>query len=147
MRELAKKRKALHSIYILNIQGGIIMKKFLLSILFVSFLAILAACGGEAESESASEPAAKTGAAENTVDVVASNWKFDQESYTAAAGELTVNLTSEEGYHGIAIEGTDLKIDKEGNASTTLETGEYTIICTVPCGEGHEEMTAKLIVE
>ncbi|WP_332694296.1 hypothetical protein [Halalkalibacter lacteus] len=45
----------------------------------------------------------------------------------------------------MAIEGADLKIDGDGEATVTLEAGEYIIYCTIPCGGGHEEMTAKLI--
>ncbi|WP_209121091.1 hypothetical protein [Alkalihalobacillus sp. BA299] len=51
-----------------------------------------------------------------------------------------------EGYHGIAIDGTNLKIDGDGTATISLEPGEYTIYCSVACGGDHEEMTAKLII-
>ncbi|MRG87330.1 cupredoxin domain-containing protein [Salinibacillus xinjiangensis] len=57
---------------------------------------------------------------------------------------------NEAGLHGIEIEGTNVKnvkLDKEGSATANLEPGEYTIRCIIPCGEGHGEMTAQLVVE
>ncbi|WP_254434201.1 hypothetical protein [Halobacillus sp. Marseille-Q1614] len=65
----------------------------------------------------------------------------------APAGEITVNLSNDEGVHGIEIEGTDISIDNEGSATASLEPGEYTIKCNIVCGTGHEEMVSTLIVE
>jgi cytochrome c oxidase subunit II len=118
------------------------MKKFLLSSFIIVAILALGACGGQESSESESN-----GGTESTVDLNAKNWEFDKETYTVPAGKITFNLKNSEGYHGIEIEGTDVKIDGEGSATATLEPGEYTVKCNIQCGTGHEEMTAKIVVE
>ncbi|MFZ3579709.1 cytochrome C oxidase subunit II [Virgibacillus sp. DJP39] len=122
------------------------MKKFIIGVMFLTLVLFLAACGGD-DAASGSEDASSDKSSGNTVELVASNWEFAEDSYTVPAGEVTFDLVNEEGFHGIAIDGTDVKIEGEGSATATLEPGEYTINCIVPCGEGHAEMTAQLIVE
>lgn len=121
------------------------MKKWVLTIVFAVFMLVLAACGGD-NSAKGNEDNGSEGAS-STVDLVASNWQFEKESYTVAAGDITFNLENKKGFHGISIEGTDVSIEGEGSATTNLDPGEYTIMCSIPCGEGHEEMEAQLIVE
>lgn len=118
------------------------MKKLILSSFIIASVFALAACGGEESSGSESNEGTAS-----TVELNASNWKFDQETYNVAAGEITFNLKNAEGYHGIEIEGTDIKIDGEGSATATLEPGEYTVKCSIQCGAGHEEMAATIVVE
>ena len=103
----------------------------------------LAACGGGEESAGGE---AGSGTA-SSVELKATNWEFDQDTYTVPAGDVTFKLINEEGHHGIEIEGTKVKIDGEGTATANLEPGEYTVKCTIPCGEGHVEMEAKVVVE
>jgi cytochrome c oxidase subunit 2 len=121
------------------------MKKVLLFLISMLMVVFMAACGG-GEGEEAASDGGDTGGS-STVDIEASNWEFDKSEYTAAAGNVTLNLKNAEGHHGITVEGTDLKIEGEGEATANLEAGEYTIICNIPCGEGHAEMTATLVVE
>jgi heme/copper-type cytochrome/quinol oxidase subunit 2 len=113
------------------------MKKILMIFMFIMLVMIIAACGG-------GDKASGDG---STVTINASNWEFDKAEYKVAAGDVTVNLKNAEGYHGITIEGTKMKIDGEGNAKANLKPGTYKIICSVPCGEGHQEMSAMLVVE
>ncbi|MEQ6377172.1 cytochrome C oxidase subunit II [Bacillaceae bacterium S4-13-58] len=117
------------------------MKKLMLTLLFAALVMALAACGGDDSSSN------NAGGSGETVDLTASNWQFDKDTYTVPAGKVTFNLKNEDGYHGIEIEGTDVKIEGEGSDSATLEAGEYTIKCSVPCGSGHDTMTTKLVVE
>jgi cytochrome c oxidase subunit II len=117
------------------------MKKLWFTFILIGSILLLGACGGEETSGGESSGTA------STVDLNAKNWEFDQTSYTVPAGEVTFNLVNEEGYHGIEIEGTDVKIEGEGSATATLEPGEYTIKCSIQCGAGHEEMKATVVVE
>ncbi|SHM38070.1 cytochrome C oxidase subunit II [Gracilibacillus kekensis] len=123
------------------------MKKTLLGLATLLLVLILAACGGGDDEGSSSDTGDTASGDGAVVDIKASNWEFDQEEYTVPAGEVTVNLSNEEGFHGIEVEGTDIQIDSEGSASATLEPGEYTIRCSVMCGAGHDDMVATLIVE
>ncbi|MGN8644496.1 cytochrome C oxidase subunit II [Gracilibacillus sp. HCP3S3_G5_1] len=122
------------------------MKKLLLGWMILLTI-VLAACGGSNDENNSNETEETATGNGETVDIKALNWEFDQEEYTVPAGEVTVNLTNEEGFHGIEIEGTDIVLADEGSATTTLEAGEYTIRCSIPCGVGHNEMIATLIVE
>ncbi len=132
---------------LLKIEGEILMKKLLLGLVTLSLTFILAACGG-GDNESSSndnEDTVSEGAA--IVDIKASNWQFDKEEYTVPAGEVTVNLSNEEGFHEIEVEGTDINVESDGSSSATLEPGEYTIRCSIACGPGHDDMVATLVVQ
>ncbi|MDG5787220.1 cytochrome C oxidase subunit II [Evansella sp. AB-P1] len=112
-------------------------------ILLALFMLLLTACGGDNENS-----AGGGGSDDATeINVASYNWEFDQETYTASAGEITINHTNEDGFHGIGIEGTDFSINGDGSATVNLEPGEYTIYCNIPCGQGHDDMVATLIVE
>lgn len=127
--------------------GGTTMKKFIISTMLISLLLVLAACGEEDSTGGTDDTSGGENSTSNTVELVASNWEFDKDSYFVPAGEVTINLVNDEGFHGITIEGTDVKIEGDGSATTSLEPGEYKVVCSVPCGEGHAEMTTQLIVE
>ncbi|WP_255301545.1 cytochrome C oxidase subunit II [Bacillus sp. AFS040349] len=87
-------------------------------------------------------------AAANAINISAVNWEFDKEEYMVKAGEpVTLNFKSEEGVHGLAIEGTDINIQQDGQQEVTLEPGEYKVYCSIPCGQGHANMTATLVVQ
>lgn len=67
--------------------------------------------------------------------------------YVKAGQEVTLSLKNEEGFHGLAIADLDVQLDQEGEVKFTPETpGEYEIACSVFCGAGHGDMTAKLVV-
>jgi heme/copper-type cytochrome/quinol oxidase subunit 2 len=118
------------------------MKKIIITGVSIFLIGFLAACGGSGNE-------AATAESENGITIIleASNWDFDQEEYTVSAGEVTIQLKNIEGYHGVEIEGTDLKIDGDGEQTVTLAPGEYLIYCSIPCGADHDKMTAKLIVQ
>ncbi|UUI04331.1 cytochrome C oxidase subunit II [Oceanobacillus jeddahense] len=106
---------------------------------------LLGACSSDSNEDNEAEESTNENAEELTIK--AFNWQFDQGEYTVPAGEITVYLSNEEGHHGIEIEGTDISIEGDGSASDTLEAGEYTIRCSIPCGEGHSDMIATLVVQ
>ncbi|TLS38986.1 cytochrome C oxidase subunit II [Pseudalkalibacillus caeni] len=119
------------------------MKKKLLVLMSALLMLALAACGG---SDDASSDSGK-GSDGGSVTLEAKNWEFDKEEYTVPAGDVTINLKNAEGFHSVTIDDTDVKIEGDGKATANLEAGEYTIRCATPCGEGHTDMTAKLVVE
>ncbi|MFG6150654.1 cytochrome C oxidase subunit II [Halobacillus sp. B23F22_1] len=126
--------------------------KVILMTLMVSLVFGLTACGGS-EEDTGSEEMEETGGEENTsgnnLDISATNFEFDQSEYTVESGEeVTVNLTNEQGAHGIVIDEFDVNMEGEGSTTFTPEKpGEYTIECSIPCGEGHEDMQSTLVVE
>jgi cytochrome c oxidase subunit 2 len=128
-------------------------KKWGLLISAVAFSAVLmTACGSESKEQAASgnqtatAPAAATGTA---INIEASNWKFNQDTFEVKAGEeFTINFESVEGFHGLGIQGLDVDIQKEGSKTMKIDQpGEYTIFCNVICGPDHGKMVAKLVVK
>lgn len=143
------------------------MKKVMVTALFLSLILVLAACGGSDESsegttdsgndsgetteQSTDDSTSDSDSSEatTTLDVTATDFEFNKGEYTVPSGEeVKVSLTSKEGTHGLKIKDTDVDIQGEGEATFTIdEPGEYTIRCSVPCGEGHSDMMSTLIVK
>jgi cytochrome c oxidase subunit 2 len=136
------------------------MKKWLFASMLLFAVLLLSACGGSEESstpeenvseESMSEESSMSEDAGSTAQVVnisATNFAFNQEEYRVSAGApISIEYASAQGVHGIAITGTDITLNDGDKKEVTLEAGEYDIICTIPCGTGHAQMRAKLIVE
>jgi len=128
------------------------MKKWLVLLLTFALMTILIACGtSNGGSSNKVEPpinVSEDEIASGDLEIVASNWKFDQEYYAIRAGEeVSVTVNSVEGVHGIEIVGTQYNsIVKDATAVTITEPGTYVIRCSVPCGGGHRDMTTKLVV-
>ncbi|CAM4175198.1 cytochrome c oxidase subunit 2 [Paenibacillus endophyticus] len=127
------------------------MKKWLLFASALCLVFVLAACGANTAKEDnkeANTTAADSGSASDLV-VTASNWKFDQKEYKIKAGEtVNLKLDSVSGLHGLQIQKTDYQIANGKTVAVNIsEPGSYEMICTVPCGTGHREMKATLVVE
>jgi len=137
------------------------LKKSILATIFLGLILVLAACGGsnndsdasneidDSAEETEDNSSRENSTANNDFEIVATNWDFDQAEYTVTAGEeAKITLVNEEGMHGIAIDDLDVKIDGDGEATfTPTEPGEYTIYCSIPCGQGHSDMVSTLIVQ
>lgn len=107
----------------------------------------------EPEKEDEEEVDLATVETDQNIDVYAKNFVFTGKNgekvfYVKAGEEATLSLTSDEGLHGLAIEGLDVNIeDPNGKATfTPKEPGEYKMYCSVFCGAGHGDMTTKLVV-
>ncbi|SDC21131.1 cytochrome C oxidase subunit II [Shouchella lonarensis] len=109
-------------------------------------LLALVACGNSNKADETAEPANEAKQADEVLTIRAMNWNFDKEKYEVPAGEVTITLENTEGHHGVVIEGTDVEISGDDSVTTTLEPGEYKIICSIPCGTGHTEMVSTLVV-
>ncbi|WP_144512062.1 hypothetical protein [Bacillus sp. FJAT-22090] len=89
-----------------------------------------------------------------TLDLVAKNFVFEGKDgaktfYVKAGEEVTLNVATDEGAHGLAIDGIDEATVADANGTvkfTPTKTGEYNIFCTVFCGAGHGDMVSKLVV-
>ena len=128
------------------------MKKFLLLTAFSALFVILAACSGgeeQAESDNTADSSSEVVAENNTLDIEGTNFEFGSEKFVVKSGEeVTINFKSTEGIHGLAIDDFDVNISNEGTATfTPTEPGEYKIYCSIPCGEGHDNMVSTLVVE
>ncbi|WP_088051931.1 cupredoxin domain-containing protein [Virgibacillus dakarensis] len=141
------------------------MKKGILAIIALGFIFVLAACGGtdnsdtdntnaddtteQSENNGTAEQGTEETATSNELSIKATNWEFDQAEYTVKAGEeVNISFASDEGMHGLAIDEFDVNIEGDGETSFTPDKpGEYKIYCSIPCGQGHSDMTSTLIVK
>ncbi len=79
----------------------------------------------------------------------ASNWKFDQAEYTIPKDTpVEIKLVNDEGAHGLQIKGAGVNLSNGKTSQiVTLAAGTYEMKCSIVCGTGHLNMTAKLIVQ
>jgi cytochrome c oxidase subunit II len=106
-------------------------------------IGILAACGGGKEKK---EESAKN--AEETVTIEAKNFEFDKKEYKIPANkDVALKLENVDGNHALMIEGEDVNISGGSSDVVNLKPGEYTLRCSIPCGNGHADMVSKLVVE
>lgn len=111
---------------------------------------LITGCSSNEAKPAAGDAAASAPAAgENVINIEASNWKFNQETFEAKVGQpVTINFKTTEGVHGITIDGLGVDISREGSETITPEkAGEYQILCSIPCGPDHGKMIAKLVVK
>jgi len=87
-------------------------------------------------------------AANPTINVVTSNWKFTPNTIQLHVGqETTLHLTSTEGVHGLQSDelGIAMTMIAPGSAKTVTVTakkaGKYVLHCAIMCGAGHANMT------
>ena len=127
------------------------MKKIIILVLFltVTAIAIIGCSGGDKETAVILEDGAAEAAGASELNLVATNWQFDQQEYVVKEGEpIKLSLNNAEGMHRVNIRGIGIDL-AEGETVTfkPLKAGTYTIICSFPCGTGHSKMNAKLIVQ
>ncbi|MGP4071572.1 cytochrome C oxidase subunit II [Piscibacillus sp. B03] len=117
------------------------MKKLMLMLL--GSMILLAACGGDNDSSGEVEQVE----ASEKVTLEASNFDFNQDTYEVNSGDIEIELVNVEGMHGITIDGVDgFELKDAGSQTVHLDPGEYTVRCSVPCGQGHMDMVATIVV-
>lgn len=110
----------------------------------------LTACGGNGGSgtNGGGDGGASGGQVkEFTID--ATNFAFDLTEIKVNKGD-TVKLTlkNSQGNHALKVEGYDKEVKGGKTISFVADkTGEFTYICSIFCGGGHDDMVGKLIVQ
>ena len=98
------------------------------------------------------DPAAAS--APREIPVVAKRFSFEPARVEVTEGErIRLVVTSEDGVHGLEIKKfrVNKKIPRGRDKVTTIDfvasaPGEYPILCSEYCGDGHEEMKGMLVV-
>ena|SRR3989339_370688 len=91
--------------------------------------------------------------ASKTFSITAKSWTFDPEEIRVKQNDkVKLIIKSIDVDHGFALPDFDVKVDLKPGIEQTIEfvatkKGEFTFFCSVFCGEGHSEMSGKLIVE
>ncbi|MBY0496700.1 MAG: cupredoxin domain-containing protein [Cyanobacteria bacterium] len=90
---------------------------------------------------------------ERTIEVVAKRFGFEPSRIEVTEGErVKLVVRSADGVHGVEIK--KFKVNKKvprGGDAVTIEfaataAGEFPILCSEYCGDGHEEMKGMLVV-
>lgn len=127
------------------------MKKWLVLSGIMLLAVILAACGANNKGNSADPITNPADPSEATSEIViqASNYTFDKEEYRIKVGEtVNIKVDSIDGVHAVKIVKTDYNIKNNQTVAVNFaKPGAYTMICSQPCGTGHNQMKATLIVE
>ncbi len=143
------------------------MKKFL-SFVIVGLLAVLmVGCGAKDDQATSSNAKANENSATNTenskdsekvkptgnvveVTITSKNFEFDQKEIKAKVGDtVKIHFKNDEGAHGFGLDafgGIDIK-SGETAEFVVDKAGTYEYYCTLMCGQGHDNMMGKLIVE
>ncbi|MDA1186019.1 MAG: cupredoxin domain-containing protein [Acidobacteria bacterium] len=122
-----------------------------LSRLFAVFAGIAAILLG-ASSRSDSRSSAQT-AEPRVIDVVAQRYEFVPSTIEVLQGErVRIVVTSGDGFHGFGIKQFGVSKEIPRGDTVTIEftpdvAGEFPILCTEYCGDGHENMKGQLIVK
>lgn len=104
-------------------------------------------------SQPASSAPAPSGEA-RVITITADNWSFSPATITVRKGEnVQLKIVSKAGVHGFAVPslGINTAVTAGGDAVTvTLPTGKagiYDAFCSIPCGAGHRDMKATIVIE
>lgn len=122
------------------------MKKWVLTICLVfATVLILSACGKV--EEGAGKTSASGEVKEFTID--AKNFEFDLKEMKVNKGDtVKITLKNSEGNHAVKFEGYNKEVQGNKNISFVADkTGEFKYSCSIFCGEGHDKMVGKLIVQ
>lgn len=88
-----------------------------------------------------------------TVAVQVSDWAFAPAVITAKKGEkLALALTGMSGIHGYAVPRLKINARVEAGKTVTVDvptdtTGTFDVFCSIPCGPGHRDMKAQIIIQ
>ncbi len=125
------------------------MKKLLMVLAAVTIIIALSACGANQDAAGGSDTASSGSGAATELNITAKNFEFDKTEYKVKKDEpVKLVFHSEEGVHAMGISDFNVNLkDGESKEVTFDKAGTYDIFCTFPCGAGHVNMKAKLVVE
>jgi cytochrome c oxidase subunit II len=122
-------------------------KKWFVLLASLALLVILTACGGN-NGNASEQPSESNQTASEELVITAKSWEFDKAEYEIPKDTpVKLTLKNTNGVHGVAIEGTDIKLQGDQSEVVTLAAGTYEFHCNIMCGTGHQNMHAKLIVK
>lgn len=122
--------------------------------MFNRFLFTLTVLIAVSASGLGSVPSDSRGAEPQVVSVVARRFAFEPSTITVTVGQpVRLMVHSEDGVHGMEIK--KFKVNKDiprGNEAviinfTPTAVGEFPIMCSEYCGDGHDDMRGTLVVK
>lgn len=124
--------------------------KWALPVIGAAIVIGLTACGGGSDNTNDNNTAGGGTMSEpsNNITIKATDWKFDMAEYKVKKGEtVKFTLKNEKGNHGVGVVNSDLKLENNKTVEYKFDNaGTYEMICNIPCGQGHAQMKAKIVV-
>lgn len=133
----------------MKLEEDIHMKKWVVLMgLMLAAMIVVSACGKSDSGSNGGNAGSGTGEVkEFTID--ATNFDFDLKEIKVNKGDtVKLKLVNSQGNHALMVEG--YKKEVKGNQTITFvadKTGEFNYICSIFCGNGHDDMLGKLIVQ
>lgn len=87
-----------------------------------------------------------------TIAIAVTDWSFTPTTITAKKGEkVKLQITGDKGIHGFAIPGLSMNLRIEAGKTVTVDlptdtAGTFEARCSIPCGPGHRDMKATIII-
>lgn len=94
----------------------------------------------------------ESGVTPRVIPISVGNWSFSPNAITAEKGEeVKVRLTGVGGMHGFTVPalGVNTSVSEGKTVDIILPTGKtgiFTFFCSIPCGDGHRDMTGTITV-
>jgi cytochrome c oxidase subunit II len=114
---------------------------------------LIAATGGYLQQQSVVRSTAhETGNNEQVIRISASTFEFNPSEITVRKGvPVVLELTSQDRHHGFKLSAFELRVDIKPGAVEKVrfvpdKIGNFTFLCDVFCGDGHEEMSGTIKV-
>ncbi len=135
----------------MNPKNGII-----LAFLLILAVGIMGCATNQNTGNPGTNPGGNNGTASPPVkefSIVAKQFEFTPSTITVKKGDnVIIRLTSADVKHGFSLPGFNISKEVDAQTPVTIEfvadkTGTFEFRCSVPCGEGHSEMTGQLAVE
>lgn len=115
----------------------------------VSSAATVSSTPAAVSSVAASKP---TAVQTRTIAVHVTDWSFTPTTITAKKGEkVKLQITGDKGIHGFAVPGLSMNLRIEAGKTVTVDlptdtAGTFEARCSIPCGPGHRDMKATVII-
>jgi cytochrome c oxidase subunit II len=126
------------------------LRKISMLLLAILFLLTLSACARGTRQAAETNPSANTPKAEAQLQIKATNYAFNEQVYHLKVGvPVEITLDNEDGNHGVKIPEWNVQLDRSHPSAvvTPDKTGQFELSCSIPCGPGHHNMKATIIVE
>lgn len=123
-------------------------QKIIILLVITSFFLFIGGCANSNETMQPSSSAKVISEGEKLV-IKASSFKFEPSEVKIPANkDIELQLDMGESLHGLAIPELNVDIKEDGESvMINAQPGEYTYVCSIMCGAGHEDMKGVLIVE
>lgn len=93
------------------------------------------------------------GMSPRVIEITAEDWSFTPATITVKKGEkVQLSITGVTGEHGYAVPDLGINVGVHLGETVLIDlptdtAGEFSVLCSVPCGSGHKDMTGMIVIE